>query len=209
MHLTQGEVACSVNERMRLAVPALHMLPTSFWSFPQPFTHFVLVTSMCPRHIGKDRKSTTFYSTQNPSLPYSSLPFPSLHRVCCCAQEHAREQEKVQQSQPPHPSQAVVQQAVHSKTANRHLNAMEMIEWASTRHKREQIRQQQLEQQQAQALEQQRLQAQQGGIPGGNMQQPQPNAVPAVSKPPLHVGLAYHFCLSALLWIMWHAVLDA
>lgn len=60
---------------------------------------------------------------------------------------------------------------------------MEMIEWAATRHKREQIRQQQLEQQQAQALEQQRLQAQQAGIPGGNMQQPQPNAVPAVSKP--------------------------
>ncbi len=71
---------------------------------------------------------------------------------------------------------------------------MEMIEWASTRHKREQIRQQQLEQQQAQALEQQRLQAQQAGIPGGNMQQPQPNAVPAVSKPPLHVGLASRPC---------------
>ena len=66
---------------------------------------------------------------------------------------------------------------------------MEMIEWAATRHKREQIRQQQLEQQQAQALEQQRLQAQQAGIPGGNMQQPQPTAVPAVSKPPLLVGL--------------------
>ncbi|KAL0019254.1 hypothetical protein WJX77_003503 [Trebouxia sp. C0004] len=96
-------------------------------------------------------------------------------------QEHVREQEKVQQSQPPHPSQAVVQQAVHSKTANRHLNAMEMIEWAATRHKREQIRQQQLEQQQAQALEQQRLQAQQAGIPGGNMQQPQPTAVPAAT----------------------------
>ena len=71
---------------------------------------------------------------------------------------------------------------------------MEMIEWASTRHKREQIRQQQLEQQQAQALEQQRLQAQQAGIPGGNMQQPQPNAVPAVSKPPLHVSRAYRPC---------------
>ena len=97
--------------------------------------------------------------------------------ACLLLQEHVREQEKVQQSQPPHPSQAVVQQAVHSKTANRHLNAMEMIEWAATRHKREQIRQQQLEQQQAQALEQQRLQA---GMAGGGMQQPQPNAVPPV-----------------------------
>ena len=91
-------------------------------------------------------------------------------------QERVREQEKLQQSQPPHPSQAVVQQAVHSKTANRHLNAMEMIEWAHTRH-----RQQQLELQQQQALEQQRQQAQQAAMAGGAMHQAQaPAAAPAV-----------------------------
>lgn len=94
-------------------------------------------------------------------------------------QERAREQEKVLQNQPAHPSQAVVQTAVHSKTANRHLNAMEMIEWASTRHKREQIRQQQLEQQ---ALaEQQRVQAQQAALAAGGMQQPPAAQLPAVS----------------------------
>lgn len=99
-------------------------------------------------------------------------------------QERAREQEKVQQNQPAHPSQAVVQTAVHSKTANRHLNAMEMIEWASTRHKREQMRQQQLEQQ---ALaEQQRVQAQQAALAAGAMQQPPAAQLPAVSllEPP-------------------------
>lgn len=92
-------------------------------------------------------------------------------------QERAREQDKLQQSQPPHPSQAVVQQAVHSKTANRHLNAMEMIEWANTKHKQ----QQRIELQQQQAIEQQqRQQAQQGMGPGG-MHQPQPAAAPAAA----------------------------
>ena len=104
--------------------------------------------------------------------------------LMCLMQERAREQEKVQQNQPPHPSQAVVQQAVHSKTANRHLNAMEMIEWAANRHKRELVRQQQLEQQQAQALEQQRAQAQQAALAGGSPTQQPPNApLPAVSTP--------------------------
>ena len=97
-----------------------------------------------------------------------------------CVQERAREQDKLQQSQPPHPSQAVVQQAVHSKTANRHLNAMEMIEWANTKHKQ----QQRIELQQQQAMEQQqRQQAQQGMGPGG-MHQPPPAAAPAVSNIP-------------------------
>ena len=71
---------------------------------------------------------------------------------------------------------------------------MEMIEWAATRHKREQIRLQQLQQQtqvlDQQALEQQRVQAQQAAIAGGSMPQTQPAAVPAVS-----------FLLS-LLWVM-------
>ena len=108
-----------------------------------------------------------------------------------CLQERAREQDKLQQSQPPHPSQAVVQQAVHSKTANRHLNAMEMIEWAHTKHKQ----QQRIELQQQQAMEQQqRQQAQQGMGPGG-MHQPQPAAAPAVS----HCScLQKHFCLCLL-----------
>lgn len=103
-------------------------------------------------------------------------------------QERAREQEKVQQNQPPHPSQAVVQTAVHSKTANRHLNAMEMIEWASTRHKREQMRQQQLEQQQQQqqAALQEQQRNQQAALGGsGGMQQAAAAPLPAVS-PSLH-----------------------
>ena len=86
----------------------------------------------------------------------------------------------MQQNQPAHPSQAVVQTAVHSKTANRHLNAMEMIEWASTRHKREQMRQQQLEQQQAAIQEQQRNQQAALAGPGG-IQQPPAAPLPAVS----------------------------
>ncbi|KAL3139308.1 hypothetical protein ABBQ38_003646 [Trebouxia sp. C0009 RCD-2024] len=122
---------------------------------------------------------------------YMPVPEASLHVHCSSLasigskhkqmhlQERAREQEKVQQNQPAHPSQAVVQTAVHSKTANRHLNAMEMIEWASTRHKREQIRQQQLEQQ---ALaEQQRVQAQQAALAAGGMQQPPAAQLPAAS----------------------------
>ncbi|KAL3160719.1 hypothetical protein ABBQ32_010629 [Trebouxia sp. C0010 RCD-2024] len=122
---------------------------------------------------------------------YMPVPEASLHVHCSSLasigskhkqmhlQERAREQEKVLQNQPAHPSQAVVQTAVHSKTANRHLNAMEMIEWASTRHKREQIRQQQLEQQ---ALaEQQRVQAQQAALAAGGMQQPPAAQLPAAS----------------------------
>lgn len=96
-------------------------------------------------------------------------------------QERAREQEKVQQNQPAHPSQAVVQTTVHSKTANRHLNAMEMIEWASTRHKREQMRQQQLEQQHQAALQEQQRNQQAALAGPGGIQQPPAAPLPAVS----------------------------
>ena len=109
-------------------------------------------------------------------------------------QERAREQEKVQQNQPAHPSQAVVQTAVHSKTANRHLNAMEMIEWASTRHKREQMRQQQLEQQQQAALQEQQRNQQAALAGPGGLQQPPAAPLPAVSL--------FRIIAAVFVWIM-------
>lgn len=104
-------------------------------------------------------------------------------------QERMREQGKVQQNQGSHASQLTVYQAAISKTANRNLNAMEMIEWAANKHKREQARQHQLEQQQQQALEAQRAQAAQQATlaaPTAAMGTP---AMPAqaASMPQVHV----------------------
>ena len=98
-------------------------------------------------------------------------------------QERAREQEKVQQNPGSHASQLTVYQAAISKTANRNLNAMEMIEWAANKHKREQMRQQQLEQQQAQALEAQRAQAAQQAALGGPPAAMGPPAMPSQPAP--------------------------
>lgn len=98
-------------------------------------------------------------------------------------QERAREQEKVQQNPGSHASQLTVYQAAISKTANRNLNAMEMIEWAANKHKREQMRQQQLEQQQAQALEAQRAQAAQQAALGAPPAAIGPPAMPSQPAP--------------------------
>lgn len=104
-------------------------------------------------------------------------------RTLAAIQERAREQEKVQQNQGSHASQHTVYQATISKTANRNLNAMEMIEWAATKHKREQMRQQQQaqleQQQQAQALEAQRAQAAQQAALGGPPAAMGPPAMPS------------------------------
>ena len=96
-------------------------------------------------------------------------------------QERAREQEKVQQNPGSHASQLTVYQAAISKTANRNLNAMEMIEWAANKHKREQLRQQQLEQQQAMQA-QQAQQAQQAAL-GGTPAAMGPPAMPSQPAP--------------------------
>ena len=71
---------------------------------------------------------------------------------------------------------------------------MEMIEWASTRHKREQMRQQQLEQQQQAALQEQQRNQQAALAGPGGMQQPPSAPLPAVSL--------FYTIAASLVWIM-------